>query len=72
MKDIDRMSHTLMASSGTLEGITTMARKFYCNDRIVIEGDPSGTMRAKTPNGTLCTGTRIIHKRGRYRLESDP
>jgi len=69
MKTLDRMTNTLLASSGTMEGITAMARKFYCNDRIVIEADGQGVLRAKTPNGTHLTGTRIIQKRGRYRLE---
>lgn len=69
MADIDRMKNTLLASSATVDGITAMARKFYCNDRIVLATDEGGVLRAKTPNGTLLTGTRIIQKRGRYRME---
>ncbi len=59
----------LLASSGTLEGITKCINNFYCGtaDR-KWRVDPE-TLKVIKPDGSVCAGVLVRKKGRRYRFE---
>jgi hypothetical protein len=59
---------TLLASSGTYDGILKLISKFYCGSTITLKQISEKEWDVYTLKG-LCKGTKVILKKGRYRFE---
>ena len=57
----------LLATSPTIEGITEMLNKYYYSEGYSVDPD---TLRINHPTKDVNDEIQIVHKKGRYRLES--
>jgi hypothetical protein len=57
----------LLASSGTIEGIEQMVRKFWLSDAYTVNRE---TLRIEHPTKDMNSKVRIVRKGRRYRFET--
>lgn len=59
----------LLASSGTLEGITKCINNFYCGTTVNPWRVDPETLEVIRPDGSVCEGVIVRKKGRRYRFE---
>ena len=63
------MKNKLLATASTIQGITEMVNKYYYSEGYSVDPD---TLRINHPTKDVNSKVQIVHKKGRYRLESKP